>query len=147
MTRLARTKKRHGRGPNQEPRAASAGTTHNGYGAKCKAPGAAKADQLPHRLRGPHRADRHPSWAAGPASNHCNLASTLAFMKVGLALPHYDFSYPSEQPATVVSVQDYARRAEALGFDSVWVSDHLFLDLARYGGPPRRYGTPEATTM
>ncbi|TMK81349.1 MAG: LLM class flavin-dependent oxidoreductase, partial [Actinobacteria bacterium] len=73
-------------------------------------------------------------------------------MKVGLALPHYDFSlgdfsFPSEQPATVARVVDYARRAEVLGFDSVWVSDHLFLDLAKYGGPPKRYGTPEATSM
>jgi alkanesulfonate monooxygenase SsuD/methylene tetrahydromethanopterin reductase-like flavin-dependent oxidoreductase (luciferase family) len=65
-------------------------------------------------------------------------------MKVGVALPHYDFSYPSEQPATIASVVSYAERAEGLGFDSVWVSDHLFLDLARYGGPPKRYGTPEA---
>jgi alkanesulfonate monooxygenase SsuD/methylene tetrahydromethanopterin reductase-like flavin-dependent oxidoreductase (luciferase family) len=68
-------------------------------------------------------------------------------MKVGLALPHYDFSFPSEQPATVQRVLDYAQRAEELGFDSVWVSDHLFLDLAKYGGPPQRYKTPEATTM
>jgi alkanesulfonate monooxygenase SsuD/methylene tetrahydromethanopterin reductase-like flavin-dependent oxidoreductase (luciferase family) len=68
-------------------------------------------------------------------------------MKIGLALPHYDFSYPSEQPATVASVVAYAKRAQELGFDSVWISDHLFLDLARYGGPPQRYGTPEATTM
>jgi len=75
-------------------------------------------------------------------------------MKVGLALPHYDFSFPSgdfsfpsEQPATVARVVEYARRAEQLGFDSVWVSDHLFLDLAKYGGPPKRYGTPEATAM
>ncbi|MGZ4241506.1 MAG: LLM class flavin-dependent oxidoreductase [Actinomycetota bacterium] len=67
-------------------------------------------------------------------------------MKVGLALPHYDFSYPVEQPATVEVVVGYARRAEALGFDSVWVSDHLFLDLSKYGGPPKRYGTPEALT-
>jgi len=68
-------------------------------------------------------------------------------MKVGLALPHYDFSYPAEQPATIASVLSYAQRAEALGFDSVWVSDHLFLDLARYGGPPKRFKTPEALTM
>lgn len=68
-------------------------------------------------------------------------------MKVGLGLPHYDFSFPSEQPATVQRVLGYAQRAEALGFDSVWVSDHLFLDLAKYGGPPKRYKTPEATAM
>lgn len=68
-------------------------------------------------------------------------------MKIGLALPHYDFSFPAERRATVRDVVEYGRRAEDLGFDSVWVSDHLFLDLARYGGPAHRYGTPEALTM
>ena len=32
------------------------------------------------------------------------------------------------------------RAAEAAGYDSVWLSDHLFLDLAKYGGPPDRHG-------
>jgi alkanesulfonate monooxygenase SsuD/methylene tetrahydromethanopterin reductase-like flavin-dependent oxidoreductase (luciferase family) len=31
-------------------------------------------------------------------------------------------------------VRDTATRAEALGFHSVWLSDHLFLDIAKYGG-------------
>ena len=30
--------------------------------------------------------------------------------------------------------------AEAAGFDSLWLSDHLFLDVAKYGGPPDREG-------
>ena len=34
--------------------------------------------------------------------------------------------------------------AERLGFDSLWLSDHLFLDLAKYGGPPDRYGALRA---
>jgi alkanesulfonate monooxygenase SsuD/methylene tetrahydromethanopterin reductase-like flavin-dependent oxidoreductase (luciferase family) len=68
-------------------------------------------------------------------------------MKLGLALPHYDFSFPDARPVTVARVVDYARRAEDLGFDSVWVSDHLFLDLSKYGGPPARYGTPEALSL
>jgi alkanesulfonate monooxygenase SsuD/methylene tetrahydromethanopterin reductase-like flavin-dependent oxidoreductase (luciferase family) len=68
-------------------------------------------------------------------------------MRLGLALPHYDFSFPQERRATVAAVVDYARRAETLGFDSVWVSDHLFLDLVRYGGTGRRYPSPEAMTM
>jgi alkanesulfonate monooxygenase SsuD/methylene tetrahydromethanopterin reductase-like flavin-dependent oxidoreductase (luciferase family) len=68
-------------------------------------------------------------------------------MKIGLALPHYDFSFPSEQPAAVARIVEYAQRAEELGFESVWVSDHLFLDLTKYGGPPKRYKTPEATAM
>lgn len=68
-------------------------------------------------------------------------------MRIGLALPHYDFSFPDGAPVTVARVVEYARRAEDLGFDSVWISDHLFLDLARYGGPPGRSRTPEAMTL
>ncbi len=68
-------------------------------------------------------------------------------MRIGLALPHYDFSFPDHEPVTLARVVDYACRAEALGFDSVWVSDHLFLDLAKYGGPPDRQRTPEALGM
>lgn len=68
-------------------------------------------------------------------------------MKIGLALPHYDFSFPDRRRATVDRVVDTARRAEAAGFDSVWVSDHLFLDLARYGGPAQRSPSLEALTM
>ena len=64
-----------------------------------------------------------------------------------MALPHYGFSFPDAGPPTVERVLGYARRAEESGFDSVWVSDHLFLDLARYGGPAERYATPEALTM
>lgn len=67
-------------------------------------------------------------------------------MRIGLALPHYDFSSPDGSPASVYSVANYAFEAERLGFDSVWMSDHFFLDLERYGGPSKRYGTPEAMT-
>lgn len=68
-------------------------------------------------------------------------------MKLGLALPHYDFSFPEGGPATVERVLGYAERAERAGFESVWVSDHLFFDLAKYGGGPERQGTPEAMTL
>lgn len=68
-------------------------------------------------------------------------------MKLGLALPHYDFSFPDGEPVTVARVVDYAGRAEDAGFDSVWVSDHLFFGIERYGGPPGRIGTPEAFAM
>ena len=34
-------------------------------------------------------------------------------------------------------------RAERLGFDSVWMSDHLFATLGRYGGGDERYGSLE----
>lgn len=57
-------------------------------------------------------------------------------MDVGLALPQYDFSVPGESPLRWETVLGWAQRAEALGFGSVWLSDHLFLDIARYGAPP-----------
>jgi probable F420-dependent oxidoreductase len=67
-------------------------------------------------------------------------------VRIGLALPHYDFSFPDGRPLTWERVLDAARRAEGLGFDSVWMSDHFFLDLARYGGSPEPAGTPELFT-
>ncbi|MDP9067253.1 MAG: LLM class flavin-dependent oxidoreductase [Actinomycetota bacterium] len=54
-------------------------------------------------------------------------------MRFGLALPHYDTSLAGE-PASWPGVRRIATRAEAAGFDSVWVSDHLFLDWSKYGG-------------
>jgi probable F420-dependent oxidoreductase len=36
--------------------------------------------------------------------------------------------------------------AERSGFDSVWVSDHLFLDWGKYGGPSDRQGSLECWT-
>jgi F420-dependent oxidoreductase-like protein len=67
-------------------------------------------------------------------------------MKVGVALPHYDFSFPDGRAADVDTVVAFAKRAETLGFDSVWVSDHFFLDLVKYGGAATRYGSLEALT-
>jgi probable F420-dependent oxidoreductase len=67
-------------------------------------------------------------------------------MRIGLALPHYDFSAPDGSSVTWDSVSGWARRAESLGYDSVWMSDHYFLSLARYGGPDEPYGSPEAMT-
>lgn len=40
-----------------------------------------------------------------------------------------------------------ARTAEAAGFDSVWVSDHFFLDWGKYGGPDDRQGAFECWTL
>ena len=56
-------------------------------------------------------------------------------MRFGLSLPHYGFSLPSGQIA-FEDAAGWARRAEELGFDSVWVSDHFFYSLARYGADP-----------
>jgi probable F420-dependent oxidoreductase len=56
-------------------------------------------------------------------------------MRFGLSLPHYGFSLPSGETSFAV-VARWAQRAEELGFDSVWVSDHFFYSFARYGADP-----------
>lgn len=43
--------------------------------------------------------------------------------RTGVFLPSY--AYPDEPPPSAAALQDYARRAEDLGFDGVWVFDHL----------------------
>ncbi len=67
-------------------------------------------------------------------------------MQCGVVLPQYDFSVPGEWPLRWTSVAEHARLAEAAGFDSVWLSDHLFLDLERYGGPSGRVPAYEPLT-
>jgi alkanesulfonate monooxygenase SsuD/methylene tetrahydromethanopterin reductase-like flavin-dependent oxidoreductase (luciferase family) len=67
-------------------------------------------------------------------------------MRFGLALPHYDFSQPGLRPVTFEAVADWAVRAEGLGFDSVWISDHFFLSLQRYGGSDEPFGSIEPMT-
>jgi probable F420-dependent oxidoreductase len=64
-------------------------------------------------------------------------------MRFGLALPHYDFSQPDGSPVSWDGLVTAARRAQDLGFDSVWISDHFFLSLARYGGPEEPFGSAE----
>ena len=59
-------------------------------------------------------------------------------MQLGLALPQYDYSVAGERPLQFETIVDYAQTARASGFGSVWCSDHLFLDLAKYGGVPDR---------
>jgi probable F420-dependent oxidoreductase len=67
-------------------------------------------------------------------------------MRVGLALPHYDFSLPGGGPVTFERVAEVASTAERLGFDSVWMSDHFFASLERYGGGPEPQGSLEPLT-
>jgi probable F420-dependent oxidoreductase len=67
-------------------------------------------------------------------------------MRIGLALPHYTFSFPDHESLTWARLADAARRSEALGFDSIWISDHFVWDLSRYGGPPELQGTVEPFT-
>jgi probable F420-dependent oxidoreductase len=67
-------------------------------------------------------------------------------VRVGLALPHYDYSFPSGETFGWDAVADAAARAEALGFASVWISDHFFLDIGRYGAAPGPRATLEPFT-
>lgn len=68
-------------------------------------------------------------------------------MRFGLALPHYDTSLAGHL-ATWEGIRSAALAAEASGFHSVWVSDHLFLDWGKYGGHPDAEGSFECwTTM
>src|SRR4051794_15147052 len=60
-------------------------------------------------------------------------------MDIGLALPQFDFSVPGERPLRWETVCEWARRAEALGFSDVWLADHLFWDVGKYGGPQETY--------
>src|SRR4051812_44999161 len=59
---------------------------------------------------------------------------SLDRMRIGLALPQYDYSVARERPLRFETIVEHARVAEAGRADSVWLSDHLFLDLAKYGG-------------
>jgi probable F420-dependent oxidoreductase len=67
-------------------------------------------------------------------------------VRFGLALPHYDFSLPDHRPISFDVVRGWAVHAEELGFDSVWISDHFFLSLGRYGGPDEPFGSLEPLT-
>ena len=64
-------------------------------------------------------------------------------MEIALALPHYDFSVPGENPLRWETIVTAARAAEAAGVDALYVSDHLFLDVEKYGGGPGVYGSYE----
>ncbi|MCJ7437292.1 MAG: LLM class flavin-dependent oxidoreductase [Acidimicrobiia bacterium] len=64
-------------------------------------------------------------------------------MRIGLALPQYDYSVPGESPLTFPTLAAHAVRAEELGYDSLWLSDHLFLGIAKYGGREEPYGAFE----
>lgn len=66
-------------------------------------------------------------------------------MLLGLALPHYDTSLRG-QAASWEGVERIAQLAERSGFSSVWISDHLFLDWSKYGGPADKQGVLESWT-
>ena len=57
-------------------------------------------------------------------------------MRLGVALPQFDFSVPGESPLQGPTVLRWAQAAEAAGLDSVWLADHVFWSIEKYGGPP-----------
>lgn len=67
-------------------------------------------------------------------------------MRFGLALPQYDFSLPPRSRIDWAGVSEWGGKAEAWGFDSVWLSDHLFYDLGRYGGTSEPQAAMECFT-
>jgi len=69
----------------------------------------------------------------------------LAAMRFGLALPQYGFSLPTGRIRSDDAVR-WARRADDLGFDSVWLSDHLFYSFGRYGADPAPIAALEPLT-
>jgi probable F420-dependent oxidoreductase len=67
-------------------------------------------------------------------------------MRFGLSLPHYGFSLSDGRPIAHEILVEWARRAESLGFDSVWVSDHFFYSFGRYGADPAPIASLEPLT-
>jgi alkanesulfonate monooxygenase SsuD/methylene tetrahydromethanopterin reductase-like flavin-dependent oxidoreductase (luciferase family) len=63
----------------------------------------------------------------------------------GLALPHYDGLFPATGKAVnrTRAALSLAHRAEEAGFHTVWVSDHLWLDVA----PGDRRRSPDCWTL
>ncbi len=72
-------------------------------------------------------------------------------MRLGLALPQYDFSLIGEaaegRPLRFEAIVEVAQRAEDLGFDSLWASDHLSLSIEKYGGGPGEWFAYEPLTL
>ena len=60
-------------------------------------------------------------------------------MRLGLALPQYDYSL-NESVLRWDTIVEFAVAAERAGYGSLWLSDHLRLDVAKYGGPPDQRG-------
>jgi len=67
-------------------------------------------------------------------------------VQFGLALPHYDFSVPGESPLRFETIAAHARAGQALGFDSLWMSDHVSLSIEKYGAPPGEHFAYEPLT-
>lgn len=67
-------------------------------------------------------------------------------MRAGLALPQFDYSVAGASPLEWDTVASYATLAERAGYDSLWLCDHLFLSVEKYGGPAEPAAGFEAVT-
>ncbi len=72
---------------------------------------------------------------------------TIRAVRLGLALPHYEHSFPDGEALSWPALLDATLRAERMGFDSVWISDHFFLDLSRYGGAGEQGSVEPLTSL
>lgn len=57
-------------------------------------------------------------------------------VEIGVALPQYAYGAPLIGGGELLA---WAARAEQAGFDSVWLADHLFMTIEKYGGRPGRH--------
>ena len=57
-------------------------------------------------------------------------------MRLGLALPQFDYSVGGSSPLRWDTIVEYATAAERAGYESLWLCDHLFFSVEKYGGPP-----------
>lgn len=64
-------------------------------------------------------------------------------IKIGLALPLSALTGSGQRPLAFAEILAHARKAESLGFDSLWVSDHFFVQAP--GGA--RSGTLDSLTL
>jgi probable F420-dependent oxidoreductase len=69
------------------------------------------------------------------------IAARKVFMKIGLALPSMTPDSPT-RPLRFAELRKWAERAEAAGFDSLWIQEHFFVDM---GGSRR--GTLDCWTV
>src|SRR5437879_884196 len=93
-------------------------------------------------------AARPPKRLVSPCSRMASdtAGSIPRAMRIGLALPHYDYSFPGGEPLSWPGLLDAAVRAEPLGFDSAWIPDPFFPGIRRYGGPEGLLGSVEPFT-
>src|SRR5436305_12817912 len=81
-------------------------------------------------------------------TTHSSKGRKTRTVQIGLALPQYDYSRPAHDEADWDTLAATARRAERLGFDSIWLADHLSMSIEKYGGPPGEHrGFDPITTL